>query len=83
MLDEDRLSLHQVADAERVDGVPGVGRELDAGADLAELARLLEDQAAKAFAGEGERGGEAADAAAGNDDRGAIARRGYTQTCRT
>jgi hypothetical protein len=54
---------------ERVERVPGVGRELDAGADLAELRRLLEHHRAEALAREGERGGEPADAAARDDDR--------------
>src|ERR1700694_4501937 len=62
--DEDRVALHALADAERVDRVPGVGRELDAGADLAELARLLEHQDAEVPARERERDGEPAEAAA-------------------
>src|SRR3979409_1613510 len=41
-LDEDGLLRHSLAAAESIDGVPGVRRELDAGADLAELGRLLE-----------------------------------------
>jgi len=65
-LDEHRLLLHQRADAERVDGVPGVGGELDAGADLAELLRLLQHDGAEALAREGERAGEPAEAAAGD-----------------
>ncbi len=66
---ENRLLLHQLADAQGIDGMPGVGRELDAGADLAELMRLLQDQYAEILAGEGQRGGEPADAAAGDHDR--------------
>ena len=54
-LDEHRLLLHQLADAERVERVPGVGRELDAGADLAELARLLEHEHAEALNRQAER----------------------------
>ena len=72
-LDEHRLLLHQGADAEGVERVPGVGRDLDAGADLAELLRLLEHHRAEALAGEGEGGGEAADAAAGDQDRAGVA----------
>ena len=68
-LDENGLLLHQAADAEGVERMPGVGSELDAGADLAELRRLLEHHRTEAFAREGERGGEAADAAAGDDHR--------------
>src|SRR3982074_1389944 len=49
-LDEHRLFLHQLAYAEGVDRMPGIGRELDAGADLAELARLLEDHDAEFLA---------------------------------
>jgi hypothetical protein len=82
-LDEHRFALDELADAERVDCVPGVGRELDARADLAELARLLQNDAAETLARQGERRGEAADAAAGDDYRTAVTRSGYTQTCRT
>src|SRR5688572_31148752 len=69
MLDEHRLLLHQRSNPERIERVPGVGRDLDAGADLAELRRLLEDHRAEALARERQRRGEAADAAAGDDDR--------------
>ena len=75
VLDEHRFLLHQRADAERVERVPGVGRDLDAGADLAELRRLLEHHRAEALARERQRGGEAADAAAGDDDRLLVPRR--------
>jgi len=59
------------ADAERVEGREGIRRELDSGADLADLGGLLEDLDAKAALREGERGGEAADPGAG-DDHGAL-----------
>src|SRR5438552_1445504 len=64
VLDEHRLLLHQGADAERIERVPGVRRDLDAGADFAELWRLLEDDAFEALARERQRRREAADAAA-------------------
>jgi hypothetical protein len=48
--------------------MPGVRRDLDAGADLAELACLLEHDRAEALARERERGREPADAAASDDD---------------
>ena len=73
-LDEHRLFLHQAAHAQRVERVPGVGRELDAGADLAELRRLLQHDRAEALARERERRGEPAYAAAGDDHRLLVAR---------
>jgi hypothetical protein len=48
--------------------VEGVGAELDAGADLAELRRAFEHGDVEAFLREAECGGEAADATAGDDD---------------
>jgi len=74
MLDENRLLLHQPADPERVERVPGVGRDLDAGADLAELRGLLEHHRAEPLARQRERRGEPADAAAGDDDRPFVSR---------
>src|SRR4029078_9652088 len=67
-LDEDGFLLDQLADAERVERVPGIGCDLEARAYLAELRRLLEHDALEALARQSERGGEAADAAAGDDD---------------
>src|SRR6266436_1367328 len=49
-----------------VEGVEGVGAELDAGADFAERRGLLQQDRAKALLREAERGGKAADAAAGD-----------------
>src|ERR1044072_3916129 len=46
-LDEDRFLLHQAPDPQGIERVPGVGRELDAGADLAVVRRLLEHHRAK------------------------------------
>ena len=57
-----------LADAERVECRERVGAELDAGADLAELSRLLEDLDAESLLGKCERGGKAADAAARDED---------------
>ena len=65
-VDGERAGL--VADAEPVEAVEGVRAELDAGADLAEDRRLLEDDRAEALLGEAEGGGDAADAAAGDED---------------
>src|SRR4051812_11872636 len=73
-LDEHRFLLHQLPDAEGVERVPGVGRDLDAGADFAELRGLLEHQRAEAAARQRQRGGQAAEAAAGDDDRLCVAR---------
>src|SRR5206468_9420703 len=64
-LDEDRLLLHALADAERVDRVPGVRRELDTRPDLAELVRLLQEEDAEALDRQSESGSQPADAAAG------------------
>src|SRR5437667_272643 len=67
VLDEHGLPLHSLADAERIDGVPGVRRELDAGADLAELGGLLEHDDPEVAPRQRERHGEAADPAPGDD----------------
>jgi hypothetical protein len=64
--------------------MPGIGRELDAGADLAELARLLEDDDAEVLARQSESGRESAKAAPGHHDRLGSARDdAYTHTCST
>ena len=65
----DGAAARALADAERIEGGEGVRRELDAGADLADLGRLLEDGDAKAALRERQRRGEAADAGAGDDDQ--------------
>src|SRR5207245_702889 len=77
VLDEDGLLLHSLADAERIDGVPGVRRELDAGADLAELGRLLEHDDPEVAPRQGERDGKAADTASGDDYGLRVARRSH------
>jgi hypothetical protein len=73
-LDENRFPLDVLAHPERIQRGPGVGRELDAGADLAELRRLLQHQRTKTLERESERAGEPADASAGDDDRSRVAR---------
>ena len=72
----DGAAARALADAERVEGGERVRRELDAGADLADLRRLLEDDDAKAALRERQRRGEAADAGTGDDDRVTRARHG-------
>jgi hypothetical protein len=68
-LDEHRFLLDQLTHPERVDGMPGIGRELDAGADLGELRRLLQHQHLEIAARKRQRRGEAAQAAAGDHHR--------------
>ena len=65
----DGAGARAVADAERVEGGEGVGTELHAGADLAQLGHLLQHAHAHALARERKRRGKAADAAAGDQDR--------------
>ncbi|MNL45359.1 hypothetical protein D3C87_1679990 [compost metagenome] len=62
----DRLGAQVLADAERVAGGEGVGAQLDASADLADVAGLLEHLHAVALAHQGQRRGEPADAATGH-----------------
>ena len=64
----DRAAARPLADAERVEGGEGVGRELHASADLADLGRLLEHLDAKAALRQSERRSQPADASAGDDD---------------
>ena len=56
------------ADAERVERSEGIGAELDAGTDFAELRCLFEHLDLEASPHQGERSGDTADAAAGNED---------------
>jgi hypothetical protein len=63
---EDGAAARLVAHAQRVEGVEGVRAELDAGADLADLGRLLQHLDLEALAHQRQRGGQAADAAAGH-----------------
>ena len=60
---------HRVLEPDPVERVEDVGAELDAGADLAELRRLLEHSHRKALARERVRRREPADAAARDQDR--------------
>src|SRR5699024_6536235 len=62
----DPLELGQEAEAHEDPG--GIGRGLDAGADLTELGRALEDGDAQALLAHGESGGESAEATADDDD---------------
>ena len=66
----DGVVTADIADAEIVHGMEGVGADLDAGADLAEFLGLLEHGDATALAREAERGGEPANAAACDHYRG-------------
>ena len=56
--------IHRVAEAETAQQARRIGADLDAGADLAELRRLLVDVDVAARLQDRERGGEPADAAA-------------------
>ena len=67
-IDIDRHAARRLADAEPVETVEGVGAELDAGANLAEAARLLQHLRGDALLGERQRRRESADAAAGDED---------------
>jgi hypothetical protein len=63
----DSAGAGALAHAQRIEGGEGVGTELDAGADLADLGRLLEHVDVEAAAHQRQRGGQAADAAAGHE----------------
>jgi hypothetical protein len=58
-----------VAHAQRIEGVEGVGAELDAGADFADLGGLFEHLHLEALAHQRQRRGQAANAAAGHQHR--------------
>ena len=68
LVDIDRHAARRLADAQAIEAVEGVGPELDAGADLAELARLLQHQRGDALLRQRQRRREATDAAAGDED---------------
>ena len=57
-----------LGEAQPLEHPEDVGPELNPGADFAELGRLFEDDAPVALEGQGERRGQAADAAARDDD---------------
>ena len=69
LVDIDRHAARGLADAEIIEGVERVGPELDAGADLAERRGLFQQDRADAFLRQPQRRGEAADAAACDQDR--------------
>ena len=68
VVDIDGLSARFVADAEIVERVEGIGAELDAGADLPQFGRAFQNDGTEAFPGQAQRGRQAADAAAGDQD---------------
>ena len=74
LIDIDRHAARGLADAEIVEGVERVGAELDAGADFAECGGFLQQDRTDSLLRKTERGGEAADASAGDQDR-LVARR--------
>ena len=65
----DRAPAGALADAERIHGGEPVGAELEAGADLADLGRLLEHFDGETGLAQRERGRHAADAAADDEHR--------------
>ena len=69
LIDIDRHAARGLADAEIIEGMEGVGPELDAGADLAERCGFFQQDRANALLRQAKRGGEAADAAARDQDR--------------
>ena len=68
LVDIDRHLARGLADAQAIEAVEGVGAELDAGADLAELRGLLQHQRRDVLLRQRQRGRQAADAAAGDED---------------
>ena len=64
LVGEHGAAARVLAHAQCVQGGKGVGAELDAGADLADLAGLLQQRDAQAQPGQRQRRGQAADAAA-------------------
>jgi len=65
---EDRALARRGAHAQRIERGEGVGAELDAGADLADVRGLLQQLHRDALARQRQRRGQAADAAAHDDD---------------
>ena len=72
LLGSDDVALQWLAEPERDQDARGIGRELNAGADLFQALRLLEHGDAKSALGDRQGRGEPADARAGNDDGGHI-----------
>ena len=69
LIDINRHAARGLADAEIVEGMERVRSELDAGADFAQRGSLFEQDRTDTLLRQPERRGEAADAAAGDQDR--------------
>ena len=67
-LRRDDVRPQPIAEAEIDQEARGIGRELDAGAGFLEPLGLLQNDNAEAASRQRQRGGEPADAGAGNDD---------------
>ena len=76
LLRRDHAGLELLAEPERDQDARGIGRELDAGADLLQPLRLLEQRDAEAALRDRQGGGQPADPRAGDDD-GARGRHGH------
>ena len=68
LVDINRHRPRRLADAQPIETVEGVGPELDAGADLAQLRRLLQHQRGNVLLRQRQRCGQAADAAARDEN---------------
>src|SRR5271169_134036 len=69
LIDINRHAARGLADAEIIEGMEGVGPELDAGADLAERRGFFEQDRADALLRKSQRRSETADAATRDQDR--------------
>ena len=69
LVDIDRRAPRRLADPEIVEGMERVGSELEAGADFAQASGLFEQDRANPLSRKPERRGQAADAAARDQDR--------------
>jgi hypothetical protein len=67
LLRRDRAALKSLAQPERDQHARGIGRELNAGADLREVLRLLEHRDRKSALRDRQRRGQSADARAGDE----------------
>jgi len=68
LVDIDRHGARRIADAQLIEGMERVRTQLDAGADLAQLGGLFQDDAASALARQAQGGGETADAGTGDQE---------------
>jgi len=68
-VDVNRPGAGFIADAKVVKAVKGIRTDLDAGANLAKFGGAFEHYAGNSLARQSERGGQSADAAAGDNDR--------------